>query len=68
MKKQRQNLRPIKDKKTFKGLNNAMTVWDKNNVEYVVNLTEQGFVSWLTVGQELFENNHNCSDITDILR
>lgn len=52
-------LRPIKDMRPFKGLNNALTVWNKDNEEYVVKLTENGFVSWKAVGQELFENNHN---------
>lgn len=51
-------LRPIKDMRPFRGLNNALTVWDKDNTEYVVKLTEDGFVSWKSVGQELFENNH----------
>ncbi|WP_438310830.1 hypothetical protein [Sporosarcina sp. FA9] len=52
-------LRPIKDMRPFKGLNNALTVWNKDNVEHVVKLTENGFVSWKSIGQELFENNHN---------
>ena len=52
-------LRPIRDMRPFKGLNNALTVWDKDNTEHVVKLTEHGFVSWEAVGQELFKNNHN---------
>lgn len=53
------HLRPIKDMRPFKGLNNALTVWDKDNVEHVVKLTENGFVSWEAAGQELFINNHD---------
>lgn len=61
-------LRPIKDMRPFKGLNNALTVWDMNNEEYVVKLTEHGFVSWRAVGQELFDNNHGIEPSgTDIL-
>lgn len=52
-------LRPINDMRPFTGLNNAFTVWDKDSVEHVVKLTENGFVSWKAVGQELFDNNHN---------
>jgi|GEM_PF-6682738 len=51
-------LRPFQDMRPFKGLNNALTIWDEDNVEHVVKLTENGFVSWKAVGQELFDINH----------